>query len=50
MDKIKSLLTNPENIKMHIAANLDALCEIKPEAPSLLEKIIPTELQCSKKL
>lgn len=35
---------------MHVAANLDALCEVKPEASSLLEKIVPPDVQCSKKL
>lgn len=35
---------------MHIAADLDALCEIKPEASSLLEEIIPSNIKISDKL
>lgn len=50
LNKVKTILTNPENLKMHLAADLDALCEIKPDASSLLEKIVPPGVQYSKKL
>jgi len=47
---MKSILTHPDNIKLHIAADLDNLCKIKPDASSILEQLLPSNVECSNKL
>lgn len=49
LNKVKMILTNPNNIKMHISADLDVLCEIKPDASSILGNILPANVKCSNK-
>lgn len=34
------ILANPDSIKMHLSADLDVLCEVQPDASSLLEQLI----------
>lgn len=34
---------------MHISADFDALCKIKPDASSVLEKILPPNVECANK-
>lgn len=46
---MKNILTNSNNIKMHVAADLNELLKIKPEAPSLLEQLLPTNVKSSDK-
>lgn len=43
LNKMKAILTNPNNIKLHLAANLDALCELVPDASSILEQLLPAD-------
>lgn len=50
LNKVKMILANPESIKMHLSANLDVLCEIQPDASSLLEQLIPSNIKRSVKL
>lgn len=35
---------------MHIAADLEKLCDIKPDASSLLKELLPVDVKCSDKL
>jgi len=44
------ILANPNSIKMHLSADLDVLCEIQPNASSLLEQLIPSNIKQSEKL
>lgn len=50
INKVKIVLTNPNNIKMHVAADLDKLCEINPDASSMLKQILPNGVKSSDKL
>lgn len=50
LNNVKMILANPNSIKMHLSADLDRLCEIKPNASSLLEKLLPPNVECSEKL
>ncbi|XP_050435416.1 uncharacterized protein C05D11.1-like isoform X2 [Adelges cooleyi] len=43
LSALKLALANPDNIKLHISANLNRLCEIKPRASAMLKRIIPSE-------
>ncbi|XP_050540397.1 uncharacterized protein C05D11.1-like [Daktulosphaira vitifoliae] len=47
LNKLKSFLANPDNIKLHITGNIDKLCDIIPEASAALQKIIPDNLKRS---
>lgn len=49
LNKVKSILTNPNNLKMHMSADLDALCKMKPDASSVLEKLLPPTVKRSDK-
>lgn len=46
---MKTILTNPNNLKMHVAADLNELLKIKPDAPSLLEQLLPPNIKSSDK-
>lgn len=35
---------------MHVAADLEMLCTIKPDASSLLKELLPKDVKCSDKL
>lgn len=43
------ILSDPNNIKMHLAADLDVLCELNPKASSVLETLIPTNVKSADK-
>ncbi|XP_050535492.1 uncharacterized protein C05D11.1-like isoform X7 [Daktulosphaira vitifoliae] len=45
LNKLKSFLANPDNIKLHITGNIDKLCDIIPGASAALQKIIPDILK-----
>lgn len=49
LNNVKMILANPNSIKMHLSADLDRLCEIKPNGSSLLEKLLPPNVECSEK-
>jgi len=52
LNNMKTILTNPNNIKMHISADLEKLYEVKPDASSILEQLLPmnTDAKSSNKL
>lgn len=50
LNSVKMMLANPDNIKMHLSADLDVLCQIKPDASSLLEQLLPPNIKHSEKL
>uniref|UniRef100_A0A2S2PA73 Presequence protease, mitochondrial n=1 Tax=Schizaphis graminum TaxID=13262 RepID=A0A2S2PA73_SCHGA len=49
LNNVKMILANPDSIKMHLSADLDKLCEIKPDASALLEKLLPPNVKYSAK-
>jgi len=49
LNNVKMILANPDSIKMHLSADLDKLCEIKPDASALLEKLLPSNVKNSAK-
>jgi len=48
LNDVKTFLTNPDSIKMHVSADLDVLCEIQPDIPSVLERLMPPNIKRSK--
>jgi len=50
LNNVKMILANPNSIKMHLSADLDVLCEMKPDASSLLEQLLPPNVKQSEKL
>ncbi|XP_025203253.1 uncharacterized protein C05D11.1-like isoform X2 [Melanaphis sacchari] len=50
LNSVKMILANPDNIKLHLSADLQILCELKHNASSLLEKLLPPNVEHSKKL
>lgn len=47
INNVKSILTNPNNLKMHISADLNVLCEIQPNASFILEtSLLPPNIEC----
>lgn len=50
LNKVKSILADPCNIKVHLSANLDSLCELQPTAPSMLKQLIPSDAKSAEKL
>ncbi|VVC45099.1 Peptidase M16, C-terminal,Metalloenzyme, LuxS/M16 peptidase-like,Peptidase M16, N-terminal [Cinara cedri] len=49
LNTVKKMFIEPNNIKMHLAADIDNLCKIKPDAPSLLTKLFPADVKRTKK-
>lgn len=41
LEKVKQMVMQPNNIKMHLAADVGNLCEIIPDAPSMVTKLLP---------
>lgn len=50
LNNLKLLLTNSNNLKMHISTDIDVLCVIKPDALSTLDKLLPPDINRSDKL
>jgi len=48
LNDVKTFLTNPDRIKMHVSADLDVLCENQPDIPSVLEQLMPPNIKRSK--
>jgi len=48
LNDVKKFLSNPDSIKMHVSADLDVLCEIQSDIPSIMEQLIPSNLKRSK--
>jgi len=50
LNNVKMILADPDNIKIHLSADLDVLCEIQPDASLLFERLIPPNVKRSEKL
>lgn len=48
INKLLLFLRNPDHLKMHMATDLNVLCDIKPDALSILEMIVPPNIRSSK--
>lgn len=41
LEEVKQIFMDPNNIKMHLAADIENLCKIFPDASSMMTKLLP---------